>query len=396
MRQVIITSPNIKELFPDDSSIKTFKLEKIPVTCALVDTPDVAFNPKSKENQHRVLVRKRAFSCNYRDKAYILSHALKFKENVGKVGLMPVGSDFVANIVAFGDKVKGFRVGDRVMGDAHYPSDRKDIPVGSQYIGFNVGMPTNIASCGLDIFHYRKLVKVPKQMSDEVAASFMTGGITSYSIIRKLDIQEGDNILVTTKSNTSLFVINALNQVKKVKKIRIYVLSRSHNHEKKLKKMGVDKVLIGNPANSLLFDKQSLKMIAGEKLKFNCIVDSFFDLHFSRIIKFMDYGGRYITCGWYDQFSKITGSISLSKDKGEEFSTAFSQLVYLNAKVIGNCIGLTSDLKKAMNDHVRGKFNIPIDSVFEDSRVAEFLTRTYKAPDRFGKVVYRFADLDKG
>ena len=102
MRQVVICSPNIKELFPKDGSIKTLTIEGMPVTCALLETPDIPFDPKAKTNDYLVRVKKRAFSCNYRDKAFLISGASKFNSKTDvreKVELQSIGSDFVADVI---------------------------------------------------------------------------------------------------------------------------------------------------------------------------------------------------------------------------------------------------------------------------------------------------------
>lgn len=43
-----------------------------------------------------------------------------------------------------------------------------------------------------------------------------------------------------------------------------------------------------------------------------------------------------------------------------------------NIQIMGNCIGLTSDLEDAIADYVSGKLKVNIDSVFTGNQVAEF------------------------
>ena len=61
-----------------------------------------------------------------------------------------------------------------------------------------------------------------------------------------------------------------------------------------------------------------------------------------------------------------------------------------NLQIIGNCLGLTEDLERALAAHSAGHFPVIVDSVFSDGDAAGFLDRTYNAPDRFGKVVYLY------
>ncbi len=392
MLQVVICSPNIKELYPNDKSIQTIDMEGVPVTCALVETPDPGFDPALKENSYKVLVKKRAFSCNYRDRAFILTTALKCNQSKGdKIDAGSVGSDFVADVIAVGSKVKDLKPGDRVIGDGHYPAGPKDFLIGPEYEGVNIGLPTNNASREMDVFHCRKLMKIPAGMSDEVAASFMVGGITSYSMLRKLNIQDGDTILVTAaKSNTSLFILSALKKWKKKKKIKIYATSGSRKYEKRLKEMGVDELFISEPGNPLLFDKKSLDKIQSQRIFFTCVIDPFFDLFFGKVVKYMPFGARYTTCGLQDQHHDLVGLAPTRNNQGPELTYAISQLMMFNMVFVGNCVGLTSDLKQAVRDHVKQDFDVQVDSVYEGIDVAAFFERTYKAKNRWGKVVYKF------
>ena len=62
-----------------------------------------------------------------------------------------------------------------------------------------------------------------------------------------------------------------------------------------------------------------------------------------------------------------------------------------NVQIIGNCIGLTSDLQQAVTDYVAGDLAVQIDSVCDGGGIGPFLDRTFNAGDRFGKVVYRYS-----
>jgi hypothetical protein len=51
-------------------------------------------------------------------------------------------------------------------------------------------------------------------------------------------------------------------------------------------------------------------------------------------------------------------------------------------------------LSNVIKDYVSDSFNVVIDSVFNGPQVAAFFDRIYNARDRFGKVVYQYADTD--
>lgn len=393
MQQVVICNKRIKELMPDNESVQTIQVENIPVTVACIETDDIPFNPTAPENKKKVLVKKRAFSCNYRDKAILLSNAVKCNtEPNDKVFFISIGSDFVAEVISIGSEVHGLKPGDRVIASAHYPASKYDYPAGDDYTnGFVVGLPTNNASRELDIFHFKKLAKIPDQMSDEVASAFTIGAITSYSMIRKLDIQPNDKVLITAaKSNTSLYTLNALRKYKKEKNIKIYAASTSSHFEKELKELGVDELLIVNTNTEQLFTPESLKKMAEQRIQFDCIIDPYWDLYFAKLVNYMAIGARYTTCGLQDQYSAITGQETDYKTQGMLLSHALSSAMLKNIRFIGNCLGLDSDLQQAITDHCEGNFEVQIDSVFTGNNVSIFFDKTYNAKNRWGKVVYKY------
>ena len=73
-------------------------------------------------------------------------------------------------------------------------------------------------------------------MPDDIAAGFSIGGQTTYGMIRRLDLHEGDAVLVTAaKSNTSLIAIAAL----KNQPVEVYGLSTSDRHANDLAALGL-------------------------------------------------------------------------------------------------------------------------------------------------------------
>src|SRR5438094_2721933 len=101
----------------------------------------------------------------------------------------------------------------------------------------------------------------------------------------------------------------------------------------------------------------------------------------------MAVGGKYITCGLYDQYLEM---IHKQPPRSYRTNRELITIMMKNLHIIGNCIGLTSDLRQAVQDFNSGVLDVAVDSVFSGSRVAEFLDRTFNAKDRFGKVVYRY------
>ena len=78
----------------------TVTIEGIPVTVGLLGTTDPAFDPAAPDDRLCVLIRVRAFSCNYRDKDRLLYLWLQQRER----GYYFFGSEFVGEVVEIGSE----------------------------------------------------------------------------------------------------------------------------------------------------------------------------------------------------------------------------------------------------------------------------------------------------
>ncbi|MFM6004476.1 MAG: hypothetical protein ACKPB7_14580 [Sphaerospermopsis kisseleviana] len=75
MRNLAICSDNFHLSQAKILGTSPIELDSIPLLAGLLETPNIDFDPDLTENKHRVLVRKIAFSCNYRDKGFMLTAA---------------------------------------------------------------------------------------------------------------------------------------------------------------------------------------------------------------------------------------------------------------------------------------------------------------------------------
>jgi len=374
MKNIAICGSNFTWSTTSENFVETIKIEDVLVHCGLVHTQKPDFIPNDPVHREQVLVQKYAFSCNYRDKNLILKMATAGLAS----SFYAIGSEFAGVVVAVGGAVTDFRVGDRVIADNYYSDAKRG--------GVAPGIPSNNSSREYQIFHSAKLIKIPPEMPDEVAAAFGLGAQTSYSMIRKLDLTSGARVLVTAaRSNTSLFVIQALQQYD----VEIYATTTSPAFVTKLEQMGVEVVIPIDPNLQNLKDDPTIAAIAHQIGGFDAVVDPFFDLHLGRVVDLMAFNARYITCGFYDQYSNLTGK--RFEYRGQSMGAIMTTVMLKNLHIIGNCLGQTNDLKNALQDYADGKFNLTLDSVFSGNQVGAFFDRTYNAIDRLGKVVYRYS-----
>ncbi|MEO1376421.1 MAG: zinc-binding alcohol dehydrogenase family protein [Cyanobacteria bacterium J06635_10] len=373
MRNIAICGSQLKPSILNNEVIDTIDLEGIKVNCGLINTRDPNFDSNAPKNKFMVLVKIRAFSCNYRDKNLILKTATTAPDTSFYV----IGSEFVGEVIDIGAEVTELKIGDSVIGDGCYPYSRVEGVIG--------GLPTNNGSKEYQIFHYSKLIKIPSQMPKEVAAAFPIGGQTSYSMIRKLNITPGENILVTAaKSNTSLFAINALQKYD----VNVYAVSTSMQFKEQLEQMGVKKLIQIDPNQESLLYNEEIVEIVRETGGFNCVIDPLFDIYLGKVIHTIATEGRYVTCGFYDQYSHLTNQNF--EYRGCNMQQIIEWVMTQNIQIIGNCIGYTTDLQQAIQEYTDGSLNVMIDSVFKEKEIGAFFDRTYNAKDRFGKVIYQY------
>ena len=373
MRNIAICGSKLKASTEKNEFIETIDLEGIKVHCGLLSNQDPNFDSNASENKFMVLVKIKAFSCNYRDKSLILKAARKAPDSSFYV----IGSEFVGEVIDIGAEVTELKIGDRVIGDGCYPHSKAQ--------GILPGLPTNNGSKEYQIFHYTKLIKIPSQMPTEVAAAFSLGAQTSHSMIRKLNITPGENILVTAaKSNTSLFAINALQQYG----VNVYAVSSSMQFKEQIEQIGVKKLIQIDPNKESLLYNEEIAEIVRETGGFNCVIDPLFDIYLGKLIHTIATEGRYVTCGFYDQYSSLTNREF--KYRGSGMGEIMNHAMMKNIQIIGNCIGYTTDLQQAIQEYTDGSLNVMVDSVFKDKQIGAFFDRTYNAKDRFGKVVYQY------
>ncbi|HEX5875774.1 MAG TPA: medium chain dehydrogenase/reductase family protein, partial [Pyrinomonadaceae bacterium] len=190
MKNFAVCGERVKELLPDNDSIERIEIKGHPVTCGIIASEAPRFDPRAPEFESSVLIKIRAFSCNYRDMNLIFS---ALKKGPGE-SFFSIGSEFVGDVLEIGSKVTSVEVGDRVIGDCFYH--------GGGRTPARQGVVTNHASKEYQVVAESKIIRIPDPMPDDVAASFTIGAQTTYSMVRKLNLEPGANVLVTAaKSN---------------------------------------------------------------------------------------------------------------------------------------------------------------------------------------------------
>ncbi len=363
-------------------AVETLTIEGYEVMCGFFPARFPDFDPNG-EHRRSVLLMTNAFSCNYRDKSLILRMA-----NMPLGGsFYPIGSEFCATVMEAGNDVRHFSIGDRVMIDAHYASEKRPW-----------GLPTNHASRLYQVIPSSKLIKVPDGMTDEEAASFSIGGQTSFSMVRRSGVTKQTRVLVTAgSSNTALFLIAAA----RCAEADVSVTTTSPSKVEKLIELGADHVYVVDPQQGGIKSNDDILEFCRESGGFEVVLDPFADLYLAQTIHAMAVGGRYISCGVEMQFPPAGRDILASINQPLLGSNDFFAIMTRNLNIMGNCIGFTEDLEAALDAWNSNKLAVAIDSVLSsrgltengelaNQKAAQFLSRTYLERDRIGKVVYRY------
>jgi NADPH:quinone reductase-like Zn-dependent oxidoreductase len=372
MRTLATLTTAAKDLLAHNPSLATVKLYEVPIHFAIVPSPTPEFDPE--KNPSKVLIRVRSFSCNFRDQSVLFTIAAK-----NDPCFFPIGSDFAGEVLQVGAAVTDFTVGDRVIMNGSYFGIFLD---GKRPVQ---GLPTNRGSVEVQSIDQSRLIKIPERMPFSVAGAFSIGAQTSYSMIRKLGVTPGSNVLVTAaRSNTSLFAINALRHTG----ANVYALTTSGEYVDRFLRLGAkDVISVDRNVDNLLLDRR-MALLARSLGGFDAIIDPFFDLYLAKVLPLLKAGGRYTTCGIWDQFQSSLGKADAVGNR--RYEDALCHALVNNSQIIGNCLGSTEDLQRAVEDYEAGRLDVLIDSVFSGNQVGDFITRSFDASDRFGKVVYEY------
>lgn len=362
-----IENKNVSWIFPVN-----FEWEGLKIYCGEVDLPDISFDLNDDDNQKNVLVRVKAFSINHRD-ASMFYHAY---EDLGNKDVYPIGSEFCAEVLQVGPEVDSINVGDLVIGDNHYHDDG---------LVEQLGVPVNFSSQELLILPADKVFLKPDSMTLDVAASFSVASQTSYSILEKLQLKKGDNLLITgASSNTSVTLLNAAVG----KRINVTMLSRNLQHSLQFYELDAEEVWCLPEQNFPLIQNEVVLKKVQEIKGFHGIADPFVDFYFPKVAPLIKFGGNYVFSGIANQLLKEEENLDqLSKEN----LLAWSEMIAKKVNVLGACLGERRHLQEAVRDWEKGLFKgVPFEGVYSAGQELAFIEKAFGLTLRFGKSVWKY------
>ncbi|GBE77140.1 NAD-P-binding protein [Sparassis latifolia] len=180
---------------PIPTTTREYRLHKTDSFQSLVIQEAPVRPPKSSE----VLVKIHAVSLQHRDLALSTGkYSFPHKENV-----VPC-SDMAGEILAVGDEVKGWNVGDRVC--ANFSLDHLYGPVTIDTQMTALGAPIDGVLTEYRLFPAHSLVRIPEHLSYEEASTLPCAGLTAYNaLFGGFSVKGGDTVLIQGTGGVSIF-----------------------------------------------------------------------------------------------------------------------------------------------------------------------------------------------
>ena len=186
--------------------------------------------PTPTPNPGELLVKVGAVSLNFRDKAIVDGF---YEPHLVPKPLIPV-SDAAGEVVAVGEGVTRFKIGDRV--NSHLYSRWLDGAPGPDEPAYCMGMPLPGGLAEYMIIHEDSAVRAPDSMSDVEASTLPIAALTAwYSLMDVGNLQPGQTVLVQGTGGVSIFAA----QIATAHGARVIATSSSDANLAKVKSIGV-------------------------------------------------------------------------------------------------------------------------------------------------------------
>lgn len=190
---------------------------------------------KPAPEEHQVLIRVSAASLNFRDYALITGHYAP--DALDKGPIIPV-SDAVGEVVAIGEKVARFKIGDRIATHfhSHWITGKRKPNEGDYTYGF----PLPGALAQYMLLEEEGAVPVPEYLTDGEAASLPIAAVTAwYALTHVGKMQSGETLLIQGSGSVSLFAL----QMAQALGIQTIVLTGTETKRNKLEALGASHVI---------------------------------------------------------------------------------------------------------------------------------------------------------
>lgn len=209
--------------------MKAWEIQSYGSVEGLIPTERAAL---SLAHDRSILVRVLAVSLNYRDLT-----ALRIARPGNLSPLVPC-SDAAGEVVAVGEGVTKWKVGDRVAGC--FFQDWVDGPIARETMASAQGGPIHGVLAEEACWHEDGAVAVPAHLSHEEAACLPCAGVTAWhALMEKGGLAAGQTVLVLGTGGVSVFAL----QFAKARGARVIVTSSSDEKLAQARALGADETI---------------------------------------------------------------------------------------------------------------------------------------------------------
>lgn len=316
--------------------------------------------PTPKANE--VLIKVKAVSLNYRDKAIMDGTYLPELMNRRFV---PV-SDACGEVVSIGEGVTKFEIGDRVI--SHLYTEWLDGKPSMDYGPTAVGGPNDGGLAEYMILKEEATVPAPSNLTDGEASTLPIAALTNwFSLVEYGKIKAGDTVLVLGTGGVSIFGI----QIASALGARVIATTSSDEKGEQVKKLGAQDVI--NYVTTPDWEKEVLRLTNGEGVQ-----------HILEVV-----GG--------DSINKSIDAVALQGNiyvigflKNMMAEVNLFSLLAKQARVQGIYVGH----KKALDDMIKAFNQLNIKPVIDTVYSMDQAIEAYKhvAKGAFGKIVIKISE----
>ncbi|MBU6454156.1 MAG: NAD(P)-dependent alcohol dehydrogenase [Cyanobacteria bacterium REEB67] len=342
-----------------ETATKTYKVYELTRTDASGKEYRAAERSMEKPHPHQVVIKMKAASLNFRD-------LLVCRGLYGNVPLPLVPlSDGAGEVIEIGERVKKFKVGDRVS-PAFMPdwiSGAPNAEVGRTALGgFVDGCLREYAT-----FSESALVKIPDYLSYEEAACLPCAAVTVWNaIFEGYNLKPGQTVLTLGTGGVSIFAL----QLARAAGAKVIATSSSDEKIARLKEMGAHHTI--NYKTTPKWDKEVLDLTDGNGVDLVVEVGGAGTLE--RSIKSARVGGHIALIGVLAQPESPFNPVSIL------MKSIDVQGVFVGSRA------MYEELNRSLALH---KIKPVIDKVFPAEQIVEAINHL-ESGKHFGKVVLKF------
>ncbi len=291
------------------------------------------------------------------------------------------GSDAAGDVIAIGEDVKNFKVGDRVVSHSNMScrvcsacTDGREFDCLKRAIwGFQTG-PTWGAYSEITHLPEVNIAKIPDSVSyDEAAAASMTLLTAWHMLVGRAKIRPGQTVLIMGGgSGVGSFGI----QIAKLYNCTV-ISTASPDKLDKLKELGADYAVDHRKED---WGKEVFKITKEISAKTGVTpgIDVSFDhigqTHWNPQLTLLKYGGTLVSCG---------------ATTGYDAKTDLRHIFFKGTNILGSTQGTKAELEQGLYWMGKGKIKAVIDSVYPFEQAAEAHTKMLTGKGLFGKILMK-------